>query len=163
MTSVAHLLPDLLVWAVIVLAVLLMDSRILRRPDYALLMTFVFLFVFIGNMKGIPAINIWLRNLINGHELITPSSHQVISKRSWPSLSGFTDNLLPDYRRQPGGLGPLSPPWQASFLKYYGTIEGNETGISGRVHRAQSGFPGGSAPLLLPELKRYPLWHNKFT
>ncbi|MGI5935858.1 MAG: SLC13 family permease [Oscillospiraceae bacterium] len=158
MTSVAHLLPDLLVWAVIVLAVLLMDSRILRRPDYALLMTFVFLFVFIGNMKGIPAINIWLRNLINGHELITSVlASQVIS--NVPAailLSGFTDNLPPlIIGANLGGLGPLSPPWQASFLQILRHNRGEtKRGISGRVHRAQSGFPGGSAPLLLPELKR---------
>lgn len=132
LTSVAHLLPDFLVWAVIVLAVLLMDRRILRRPDYSLLLTFVFLFVFIGNIKRVPEINAWLRELISGRELITSVlASQVIS--NVPAailLSGFTSDLPPlIIGANLGGLGTIIAS-MASLIsfKYYGATEKKRNG-----------------------------------
>jgi len=95
LTSVTHIISVYIAGAVILAVVFLMDRRMLRKPDYALLLTFIFLFVFIGNMKRIPEINLWLRSIIHGHELITSVlASQVIS--NVPAailLSGFTDNI----------------------------------------------------------------------
>lgn len=95
LTSVIHIISVYIAGAVILIVVFLMDRRMLRKPDYALLLTFIFLFVFIGNIKRIPEINLWLYNVIHGHELLTAVfASQVIS--NVPAsilLSGFTDNI----------------------------------------------------------------------
>ena len=128
LTSVAHIISDYIVGAVVLVAVLLMDYRILRKPDYALLLTFIFLFVFIGNMKRVPEINLWLRGIIHGHELLTSVlASQVIS--NVPAailLSGFTDNISTlIIGTNLGGLGTIIAS-MASLIsfKYYGTTDG---------------------------------------
>ena len=132
LTSVAHILPDYIVCGVILAVVLLMDSRILRKPDYALLLTFIFLFVFIGNIKRIPEINNWLYSVINGRELITSIvASQVIS--NVPAailLSGFTEKIPTlIVGTNLGGLGTIIAS-MASLIsfKYYGTTEGRSNG-----------------------------------
>jgi len=93
--SVTHIISAYVVAAVVLAVAFLLDCKVLRKPDYALLLTFVFLFVFIGNMKRIPEINLWLNSVIYGHELVTSVfASQVIS--NVPAailLSGFTDNI----------------------------------------------------------------------
>lgn len=128
MTSVAHMIPDYVVWGGIMAVVLLMDGRILRKPDYALLLTFVFLFVFIGNMKRIPEINLWLHGVIRGREiLMSILASQVIS--NVPAailLSGFTDHISTlIVGTNLGGLGTIIAS-MASLIsfKYYGMTEG---------------------------------------
>ena len=78
----------------VIAAVLRVDRQVLARVDYALLMTFVGFFVFIGNMGRIPAFSSFLESMIAGHEVMTAViSSQVIS--NVPAallLSGFTDN-----------------------------------------------------------------------
>lgn len=128
MTSVAHIMPDYIVWTAIMIVVILMDGQILRKPDYALLLTFVFLFVFIGNMKRISGINHWLYSAIHGRELLTSIvASQVIS--NVPAailLSGFTDNIsVLIVGTNLGGLGTLIAS-MASLIsfKYYAVTEG---------------------------------------
>ncbi|MEA4919971.1 MAG: SLC13 family permease [Clostridiaceae bacterium] len=128
MTSVAHMIPDVIVLGVIMAAVLLMDRSIILKPDYALLLTFVFLFVFIGNMKRIPEINLWLQSVIYGRELlISILASQVIS--NVPAailLSGFTaDKAALIVGTNLGGLGTIIAS-MASLIsfKYYGITEG---------------------------------------
>jgi len=128
LASVAHIISDYIAGAIILVVVLLMDCRILRRPDYALLFTFIFLFVFIGNMKRIPEINIWLQRVIHGHELFTSVlASQVIS--NVPAailLSGFTDNIPTlIIGTNLGGLGTIIAS-MASLIsfRYYGITEG---------------------------------------
>lgn len=128
LTSVAHIISVYIVGAVILAVVLVMDRRMLSKADYALLLTFIFLFVFIGNIKRIPEINLWLRSVIHGHELITSViASQVIS--NVPAailLSGFTDNISAlVVGTNLGGLGTLIAS-MASLIsfKYYGTTAG---------------------------------------
>lgn len=132
MTSVAHLVPDYVVCGVIIAAALVMDGRILRKPDYALLLTFIFLFVFIGNMKRIPQINLWLHGVIRGREILTSIlASQVIS--NVPAailLSGFTDRIPAlIIGTNLGGLGTIIAS-MASLIsfKYYGMTEGKRNG-----------------------------------
>jgi Na+/H+ antiporter NhaD/arsenite permease-like protein len=123
LTGVTHIISVYLVGAVILAVVFLMNRRLLRKPDYALLLTFVFLFIFIGNMKRIPEISHWLNNVIQGHELLTSVfASQVIS--NVPAailLSGFTDNITTlVVGTNLGGLGTIIAS-MASLIsfKYY--------------------------------------------
>ena len=100
-------LPVLLCVAAVVFAV---DRRLFRSVDYFLLLTFLCFFVFIGNLKRIPALNGLLLSLVGGHELPAGIlASQVIS--NVPAailLSGFTENysaLLTAVNL--GGLGTL--------------------------------------------------------
>lgn len=128
LTSVTHIISVYIAGAVVLAMVFLMDCRMLRKPDYALLLTFIFLFVFIGNMKRIPEINLWLHSVINGNELlISVLTSQVIS--NVPAailLSGFTDNISTlIVGTNLGGLGTIIAS-MASLIsfKYYGTTAG---------------------------------------
>lgn len=130
LTSVTRILSAYIAGAVILAAVLLMDRRTLRKPDYALLLTFVFLFVFIGNIRRIPGINQWLYQVISGRELIlSVLVSQVIS--NVPAailLSGFTNNLSAlIIGTNLGGLGTIIAS-MASLIsfKYYGTTPGKK-------------------------------------
>ena len=128
LTSVARLISVYIVMAVVLAAVLALDRKTLLKADYALLFTFVFLFIFIGNMKRIPQISLWLGSIIQGHELLTSVlSSQVIS--NVPAailLSGFTDNTSAlIVGTNLGGLGTIIAS-MASLIsfKYYGKTAG---------------------------------------
>ncbi len=86
------------------------NRKLFGSVDYYLLLTFLCFFVFIGNLKRIPALDSLLQNLVQGHELWAGIlSCQVIS--NVPAailLAGFTENyqtLLTAVNL--GGLGTL--------------------------------------------------------
>ena len=108
--TVARVLPNGITLIVVIAAVFWVDRQVLVKVDYALLMTFVGFFIFIGNMGRIPAYCSFLENMIAGHEVLPAViSSQVIS--NVPAallLSGFTN----DYAAlivgtNLGGLGTL--------------------------------------------------------
>ena len=74
-------------------AVLLVDRKILARIDYGLLFTFIALFIFVGNMGRIPVIHDVVSQLIGAAPVLASVLvSQVIS--NVPAallLSGFTD------------------------------------------------------------------------
>ena len=95
---------------VIPVALLFLDREALKRVDYGLLLTFVFFFIFSGNMARIDAVSSFFSSLLEKNTLIFSAlSCQVIS--NVPSailLSQFTDN----YRElllgvNIGGVGTL--------------------------------------------------------
>ena len=92
---VLKILNYILLLALVLIAVLIMDRHTLLRVDFILLLTFIGFFIFIYDMKQIPAIVTWLSGVIKGREfLVGVLSSQVIS--NVPSallLSGFTDNI----------------------------------------------------------------------
>ena len=107
---VAHVLPWPAALAAVLLWMAAADRELFQKPDYFLLLTFVCFFVFIGNMKRMEALRLFLEQLIEGHELLTGiAASQVIS--NVPAailLSGFTDQyqtLLTAVDL--GGLGTL--------------------------------------------------------
>ena len=79
---------------VIPIVLLIMDRRALLQVDYGLLFTFVFFFIFAGNMREMDAVNRFFSFLMDKNTLIFSAlSCQVIS--NVPSailLSGFTNN-----------------------------------------------------------------------
>ena len=107
---VAHLLPWQAALAVVLLWMITEDRKLFAEADYFLLLTFVCFFVFIGNMKHLESVSLFLEQLIQGHELLTGIlASQVIS--NVPAailLSGFTgeyQTLLTAVNL--GGLGTL--------------------------------------------------------
>ena len=106
--------------AVVVLVLLLFDRQLLAKIDYALLLTFVGFFIFIGNMGRMPAFNQFLAGVIEGNEVITAVvASQVIS--NVPAallLSGFTENVRDlIIGTNLGGLGTLIAS-MASLISY---------------------------------------------
>lgn len=107
---VLHVLPWQAMLVIVVTAVFLIDRSLLRKADYLLLLTFVCFFVFIGNMRRLPAVSSLLSSMLAGRELpLGILFSQFIS--NVPAailLSGFTESvraLL--YGVNIGGLGTL--------------------------------------------------------
>ena len=93
--TVFRVIPYGITLAVSVAAVLIFDRKTLTRVDFSLLLTFVFLFIFIGNLKNIDTVNAFLSKTVNGNEVVAGiATSQIIS--NVPAallLSGFTDNI----------------------------------------------------------------------
>lgn len=118
--SVAHVLPyQAIVTATIVVA-LAADRSALLHVDYALLLTFVAFFVFVGNVGRIEMVSTALAQLIDSHELaVSVIASQVLS--NVPAailLSGFTSNFAAlIVGTNLGGLGTLIAS-MASLISY---------------------------------------------
>ena len=118
--SVARVLP-FEVTVVAALAVgLVADRGALAHVDYALLITFVAFFVFVGNMGRIEVVNAFIAQMVSGHELaVAVGASQVLS--NVPAailLSGFTSDwsaLI--VGTNIGGLGTLIAS-MASLISY---------------------------------------------
>lgn len=108
--TVFRVIPYIITVLITVVVILIFDRKIILRVDYSLLFTFVFLFIFIGNLGEIKPISDFLKNIVNGNEVIVGVvSSQVFS--NVPAailLSKFTENardLLIGVNL--GGLGTL--------------------------------------------------------
>lgn len=126
--SVLDLLPYQVLFVATVLVVAAMDRKTLGKVDYSLLLTFVFLFVFTGNVARIPQVQQVLTGLLNGREWeVTLLLSQVIS--NVPAailLSGFTENYEAIMvGADLGGLGTLIGS-MASLIAY--KLYANEAG-----------------------------------
>ncbi len=110
LAAVLRLVPAGAALAAVVLAALLLDRALLREADYGLLLTFVFLFLFTGNIKNLPAVSEALSSAVAGREMAAGILvSQIISNvPAAMLLSGFTRNysaLLLGVNL--GGLGTL--------------------------------------------------------
>ena len=118
--TVLRLLPYGLVMVIVIAGVILLDHTILWDADYGLLLTFLFFFIFIGNLKNIPAVSAALSALVVGREL--PAGvllSQIISNvPAAMLLSGFSQNYVALlYGVNLGGLGTLIAS-MASMISY---------------------------------------------
>lgn len=118
--AVAHIVPWIIVLIIVSVAIFLLDKELFRRVDYSLLFTFVFFFLFIGNLGRIPFFCEFLEGILKGNEVITAVlASQVIS--NVPAallLSGFSnqwDALI--IGTNLGGLGTLIAS-MASLISY---------------------------------------------
>lgn len=107
---VFHILPYLPVLICVAAAVALLDRRLYLEVDYFLLFTFLFFFIFVGNMKRIPLVSDALVQAVTGQELLAGILvSQIIS--NVPAailLSGFTGQIQPLLTGvNLGGLGTL--------------------------------------------------------
>ena len=109
--------------AVVVIALLILDKKLLKEIDYMLLLTFVCFFVVSENLGRVDAIRAFLQNLLNKNTLLTAvGASQVISNvPAAVLLSAFTDNwqdLLSGVNI--GGLGtPIASLASLITLKLY--------------------------------------------
>ncbi len=107
---VFRVLPYQLALVCVIGVIALVDRKLFGRVDYYLLFTFLFFFIFIGNLKRVPGLNSLLLSLVQGHELLAGIlASQVIS--NVPAailLSGFTQNFSTLITAvNLGGLGTL--------------------------------------------------------
>ena len=108
--TVFRVIPYTITFTVTIITLLIFNRKIISKIDYSLLLTFVFLFIFIGNLGEIKPISEFLKSIVNGNEVIIGViSSQVFS--NVPAailLSKFTENandLLIGVNL--GGLGTL--------------------------------------------------------
>lgn len=108
--TVFRVIPYVITVIITIITLLIFDKKTILKVDYSLLFTFVFLFIFIGNLGEIKPISDFLKNIVNGNEVIVGIvSSQVFS--NVPAailLSNFTENakdLLIGVNL--GGLGTL--------------------------------------------------------
>ena len=90
--------------------VLVFDRKTITKIDYSLLLTFVFLFVFIGNLGNIDYVSAFLQRVVRGNEVAVGvlTSQMLSNVPAAILLSAFTDNakaLLIGVNL--GGLGTL--------------------------------------------------------
>ncbi len=130
--AVARILDVRILFALTLIAVGIMDYKLFSRVDYALLLTFVFFFIFVGNMGQMESVKTFLAGSMEGREILTAVlASQVISNvPAAVLLAQFTDagkelvigtNL--------GGLGTLIAS-MASLItyKFYAEVEGCRKG-----------------------------------
>lgn len=118
--SVLRVVPCGVTLWIVLTAAALTNPKLLRQVDYSLLLTFVFFFVFIGNLKQLPAVSQLVSHWISGRELLAGIllSQVVSNVPAAMLLSGFTKN----YRAlllgvNLGGLGTLIAS-MASLISY---------------------------------------------
>ena len=127
-----HAWEPLLLLAGAVVFTLIFDWRSLLKIDYALLVTFVCFFVFVGNIGRIEAVRRFFSGILTGHELLVGAllSQGISNVPAAVMLAGFTENggallLGVDI----GGFGTLIGSL-ASLISFQ---------IYRRVHDAQTG------------------------
>ena len=126
------------------------DLKIFKNVDYCLLLTFIFFFIFTGNMSKIPAINELLLQVVTGHELIASvvCSQFISNVPAALLLSGFTENIKTlIIGVNVGGLGTLIAS-MASLISYklYAAEYSNKKG------KYLAYFTGMSVVFLVPLL-----------
>jgi len=104
-------LIDYKITLIIVLTVILIFARKdLMRVDYSLLLTFVFFFIFVGNIGSIPAVKSAFGQLLSGREFaVSVAASQIISNvPAAVLLSAFSSNYKAlILGTNIGGLGTL--------------------------------------------------------
>lgn len=128
---VSRVLPYYIGLIIVIITVILFDNRVLRKADYSLLFTFIFLFIFIGNIKRIPVLSDFLSEIIKVNEVgVAILLSQFISNVPAAILcSGFTKNIVKlIIGTNLGGLGTLIAS-MASLIsfKQYSYIDGADT------------------------------------
>ena len=141
LAAVLRLIPYQAVLAVTLAGLLFINRNIYKKIDYSLLLTFVFFFIFIGNMGRIPAVSRGLGAILGGNELAASiAASQVIS--NVPAsilLSGFTENIQAlIIGTNLGGLGTLIASL-ASLISYKYYVRRSE-GSKGKYLAVFTGY-----------------------
>ncbi len=118
--AVLRILHFSVVLAVVLAVAFVCDKQMLKKADYTLLLTFMFFFIFVGNVQKIPEISGAFEKLTLGRECdVGIILSQLIS--NVPAailLSGFTDNYTDLIKGvNLGGLGTLIAS-MASLISY---------------------------------------------
>ena len=130
---VSHLIPYPVMLVLVLVTLLFTNRALFHKADYFLLLTFVFFFLFIGNVQNIPAVSDLLHKLIRGRELGAGIllSQCISNVPAAILLSSFTDQVTPLlYGVNIGGLGTLIASL-ASLISYRFYV-GTENAHTGR-------------------------------
>ena len=127
-----HLIPYLITLLITLVVFFIFDRPLLKKVDYALLVTFVGFFVFIGNMGRIPAFYNMLQSVVEGNEILVSviASQAISNVPAALLLSAFTANIKGlIIGTNLGGLGTLIAS-MASLISYklYAEEEGAQKG-----------------------------------
>lgn len=126
--TVFRVINDAIMLTAVIITIATIDRQALRKPDFALLATFVCFFIVSGNLGRIEAVNEFLHTLLNRNTLLTSiGASQIISNvPAAVLLSGFTQDwksLLEGVNI--GGLGtPVASLASLITLKLYLRSEG---------------------------------------
>ncbi|KFI69261.1 SLC13 family permease [Bifidobacterium magnum] len=118
--TVSDLLPLWVMCVVVVLAVILIDPGVFRHTDWALPITFIMFFIFIGNMRRVPQFDELAQAFVGQHPLeVAVVFSQVISNvPTTLLLSGFCDKWVPlIIGTNLGGMGTIIAS-MASLITY---------------------------------------------
>jgi len=128
---VFKLLPFWVCAAAAFLTALALDRGLLLKADYALLLTFVCFFIFVGNISRIDTVQTFLSGILEGNEILIPAllSQAISNVPAAVMLSGFTSNgtaLLIGVNV--GGLGtPIASMASLISLQMYRLTNGAKT------------------------------------
>lgn len=120
MLTVLRILNEWILLAVIAAAVLIIDRKLFAEADHLLLLTFVFFFVFVGNLGALPALSEGLAKIFSGREVILSIilSQAISNVPAAILLSGISDNAAAlIIGTDLGGLGTLIAS-MASLITY---------------------------------------------
>lgn len=118
--TVGGILPPWILLVLVSLGILLTDRRLFLKIDYSLLLTFFFLFIFVGNINEFETLRQMILAVFTGHErLVAIGTSQIISNvPAAMLLSGYTDNIKAlIVGTNIGGLGTLIAS-MASLISY---------------------------------------------
>lgn len=123
--AVGGMVPHGVLLAVVTALLLWKDRRLFARIDYSLLFTFVFFFIFVGNIKQLEGLQVWIRGALEGRDrLLGVVLSQVISNvPAAMLLSGYSSDLRElIIGVDLGGLGTLIAS-MASLISYKQLVE----------------------------------------
>lgn len=123
--AVGGMVPHVALLAVVTVLLLWKDRRLFARIDYSLLCTFVFFFIFVGNIKQLEGLQVWIRRALDGRDrLFGVVLSQVISNvPAAMLLSGYSSDLRElIIGVDLGGLGTLIAS-MASLISYKQLVE----------------------------------------
>ncbi len=120
MLTVANALNYIITLVIVTVAIIIINRKLLLKIDYSLLFTFIFFFIFIGNMSNVEAFKNAISGFVNGREILASVlSSQIISNvPAAVLLSGFTNKIEAlIIGTNIGGLGTLIAS-MASLISY---------------------------------------------
>ena len=121
--TVFRVLHFVIMTVIVITAIAVLDRKLLKKLDFALLATFVCFFIVSGNLGRVDAVRNFLQGLLEGNALLTAvGTSQVISNvPAAVLLSGFTDQWQPLLAGvNIGGLGtPIASLASLITLKLY--------------------------------------------
>lgn len=118
--TVGGFIPHEVLFVVVTLALLWRSRDLFTGVDYSLIFTFVFFFIFVGNLKHLTAVENWIAGIMAGHDrLVGVLVSQVISNvPAAMLLSGYSGDLRElIVGVNLGGLGTLIAS-MASLISY---------------------------------------------
>lgn len=118
--SVSGFLPDWVLLFLVAVPLLLRKRTLFTKIDYALLLTFVFFFIFVGNIDHFESLRVFIRSILENHEqLVSILASQVISNVPAAMLLSNYTSRIPELiiGTNLGGLGTLIAS-MASLISY---------------------------------------------